>query len=291
MQLEIYKRAPLIMERGIPVFSDPDDYTENYERIASDHLASLRRDGTNPFVAEELWRQSEASTVSLIRRYARGGQRVLDVGVGLGRLLGQCPEFQRFGMDISWGYLEIARAAGIQVCFARVEDMPYRDGAFDLVVCTDVLEHVIDLNLCCAKLLAVVKSGGLLILRVPYREDLSGYLATTCPYRYVHLRAFDEHALRLLFERVFGCSVLEIQAAGYMPYANRLRVPVPSSGGRAILSSLLPIVRSLREEWHARLVRALYLPIEINAVIRTPEPSRQRPVGAAMQPGDARAPS
>jgi SAM-dependent methyltransferase len=288
MPLDVYHCEPLSIENDIPVFSNPDEYTENYERIASDHLASLRRDGTNPFIAEELWRQSEASTIALIRRYVRSGGTILDVGVGLGHLLAEFPELRRFGMDISWGYLEIAKAAGIEVCFARIEDMPYREGAFDVVVCTDVLEHVFDLNLCCAKLLAAVKPGGLVIVRVPYREDLSGYLATTCPYRYVHLRAFDEHGLRLLFERVFGCSVLETHLAGYMPYENRLRVPVPLPGGRAVLSRVLSIVRTLREAWHARLVRVLYLPIEINAVVRTPGRPNLHPARGAPEVGDVR---
>ena len=50
--------------------------------------------------------------------------------------------------------------------------MPYSDESFDVILCTDVLEHVIDLNLCVAKILSVLKKGGLLIIRVPNREDL-----------------------------------------------------------------------------------------------------------------------
>jgi len=183
---------------------------------------------------------------------------------------------------------QILEAAGIEVCFARIEDMPYREGVFDLAVCTDVLEHVFDLHLSCTRLLAAVKPGGLVFVRVPYREDLSGYLATTCPYRYVHLRTFDEHGLRLLFERVFGCAVLETHLAGYMPYQNRLRVPAPFLGGQAVLPRVLSILRTLREEWHARLVRALYLPIEINAVIQTPGRPRLRPAEAGAEPGESR---
>ena len=54
--------------------------------------------------------------------------------------------------------------------------MPYEDGFFDAIVACDVLEHVIDLNECCRQILRVLKPGGVLIVRVPFKEDLSPYL-------------------------------------------------------------------------------------------------------------------
>ena len=56
MHPEIYTRAPMSFRNDIPVFSGPDEYTGNYERIARDHLASLQEHGANPFISEELWR-------------------------------------------------------------------------------------------------------------------------------------------------------------------------------------------------------------------------------------------
>jgi SAM-dependent methyltransferase len=270
MSAVVFARAPLSVREGIPVFSDPDEYTDNYERIAADHVASLRMDGVNPFIPEELWVEFEGSTHDIIQRYAMSCNTVLDVGVGLGRLLSPFSALQRYGIDISWTYLEIARSKGIEVCYARIEHMPYCDEMFDLVVCTDVLEHVLDLHLCCRKILSVLKPGGVLIVRVPYRENLEGYLAPEYPYAYVHLRSFDEHQLRLLFERVFKCEVVEMRTVGHTTNRGRLIYPL---NYRLIKYGVMPLLRMLqgiRSKWHARLLCMLYHAFEINVVIRKP---------------------
>lgn len=202
-----YNRKPLREQDGIPVFSEVDDYVDNYLQISAEHLAHYDVYGTNPWMDETHWGELEEATRELFLRHVSAGANVLDVGVGQGRLLASAPGFDRYGMDISHGYLAHAKAAGIDVCFARIEDMPYKDGWFDAVVCTDVLEHVLDLNLCVAKILAVIRAGGHLIVRVPSREHLEQY--DGYKYRFVHLRILDGAMLKLMFDRVFGCPVLE----------------------------------------------------------------------------------
>ena len=87
---QMFVREPLRFQGSIPVFSESNVYTANYEQIADDHLVSLRETGSNPFIPERLWVQTEASTVSLIKKHSKAGDRILDVGVGLGRLLSLC---------------------------------------------------------------------------------------------------------------------------------------------------------------------------------------------------------
>ena len=264
-----YARSPLFVHDGIPVFSVSDAYTENYECIAADHLGHLDQFGTNPFIAEDLWVQMEDSTASLVSEYAKQGDMILDVGVGMGRLLGRFPELQRYGMDISMEYLRHASDRGIEVCYSLIEDMPYTNGQFDIVVCTDVLEHVLDLNVACAKILSVVRDDGVVIVRTPYREDLSGYLAPAFPYAYAHLRTFDESSLQLQFSRIFGCEFLEVCTAGYCATGRRLKYPIPFPKGAAILSQLLTRTRSLfPRSLYAAIIRQLFSPIEVNAVFR-----------------------
>jgi len=137
-------------------------------------------------------------------------------------------------------------------------------------VCTDVLEHVLDLNLCCQKILSVLTPGGILVVRVPYREDLSGYLAPSYPYPLVHVRSFDEHSLRLLFERVFGCDILEMQTTGHLVNESRLKFPLPWRLRVQLLAPALQAVRRISPAAHLALVRGLYHPSEINVVIRKP---------------------
>jgi 2-polyprenyl-3-methyl-5-hydroxy-6-metoxy-1,4-benzoquinol methylase len=264
---DVYARVPLRVQDGIPVFSQQDDYTDNYEQIAGDHLASLRQSGANPFIPEDLWIQTEDSTELLIAKYARTDTVILDVGVGTGRLLSRFPQLRRFGLDISFGYLEQAKSEGIEVCYARVEDMPYREELFDVVVCTDVLEHVLDLNLCCRKMLSVLKPNGVLVARTPFREDLSWYASPACHYRYVHLRTFDEPSLKLLFEKVLNCKVIDTTLAGYTTHEPKL-IPGASRAYRDFLvSRLADVSASERPHLSAALLKDTYDPIVINVAV------------------------
>lgn len=262
-----YLRAPIETVDGIPVFSQLDDYLGNYEQIANDHLAHQASTGQNPFMEEVLWRTMEESTETLLRKYSSTGQRVLDAGVGLGRLLSRLPELHRYGMDLSLAYLAIARSKGITVCRSKIEDMPYTPDFFDVIVCTDVLEHVIDLNFCIRKLLTVLRPGGVLICRVPYREDLAPYTEKSYPYRFAHLRAFDEHSLTLLFRAAFDADILEWAPAGFWPTIARLRRP-HSAPVRWLLRATFYLLRRTRHPADSSLVRATCWPIEINFVVR-----------------------
>jgi SAM-dependent methyltransferase len=267
---EIWRKPPLGYHGSIPIFSTSTDYTANYETISVDHLGALKRDNLNPFIPEELWIQTEESTRQLIRNYSWPGARILDVGVGLGRLMGPFPSLERHGIDISYGYLEVAQASGIEVCYSLISDMPYHPDFFDIIVCTDVLEHVFDLNASIKDILRVLKPNGILITRTPFREDLSWYLSADCPYRYSHLRTFEEHTLHLLLDRVFGCVFLESLLAGYMPFSGRLKYPVPFPGGSAFLGALIKLCKRFHSPTYMRLLTKLYMPIEINHVFRKP---------------------
>ena len=271
MNDSVYARTPLEMRRTIPVFSVPNEYTENYARIAADHLQAIRdRHIANPFIPEELWVQLEDSTAKLIEKYSKSGDMILDVGVGLGRLLSRFANLQRYGMDISFDYLEVAQAKGIEVCYAMVEDMPYKESTFDIVTCTDILEHVLDLNLSLAKMLSVIKKGGTLIVRVPYREDLRAYALAELPYKYIHLRNFDEYSLKLVFEKIFNCEVAEMTGGGYEPRRSRRRWPLPvPAGPDAILRRFLYMIKAHKSRaLYEGLLRLVYHPIEINVVVQ-----------------------
>ena len=46
-----------------------------------------------------------------------------------------------------------------------------------------------------------MKPGGIFIVRVPNREDLSSYLNPDYPYDLAHVRGFDEYSLELLSDK------------------------------------------------------------------------------------------
>lgn len=266
ISLAVYSRQPVSVRRGIPIFSQPTAVSQNYDQIARDHLAAARDGVSNPFMEEDLWKRLEHSTLDLLNKYCKEGGKVLDVGVGLGRLLDQVKNRERFGADLTFEYLEIAKSRGIEVCCASADDLPYKDAFFDAVVCTDVLEHVFDLNATIRSMLRVLKNNGVLIVRVPDREDLSPYLAPAYPYRFAHLRNFDEPGLHLLLSRVFNCEFVE-SCPVVACYDVKIKLPLPSVGKYLVTQS---VKRSLfwNKIWFEWVVQKLYRPVEINIVFR-----------------------
>jgi 2-polyprenyl-3-methyl-5-hydroxy-6-metoxy-1,4-benzoquinol methylase len=269
----VFRREPMasldLPGGRVPVFSGQDRYVENYRRIAADHVQHMQRTGHNPFITEELWQAIEATTASLVEKYAQPGARVLDVGCGLGRLLGRFAALERHGMDLSPDYLAHAQRKGIRVCLARVEDMPYRSRYFDLVVCTDVLEHVLDLDEACRRLLDVVRDDGILIVRVPYRENLALYRAPDTPYEFAHLRAFDEHSLALLFEKIHGCRVLEMLHGPYdLRHSTFKGWRLGVRGLGFAVRQVARAARAFGERAQRAVVEWALEPLEINVVVK-----------------------
>jgi SAM-dependent methyltransferase len=115
---------------------------------------------------------------ALDRKFARISELVreqlpcdafLDAGCGDGRYFrafaGELPE-RRAGVDISERILETARAhdPGADLRQANLESLPFADGEFDLVLSTQVIEHVLDPPLAARELARVLRPGGRLVI-------------------------------------------------------------------------------------------------------------------------------
>jgi 2-polyprenyl-6-hydroxyphenyl methylase / 3-demethylubiquinone-9 3-methyltransferase len=111
--------------------------------------------------------------------------RVLDVGCG-GGLAAACL-MQRgarvVGLDLSRASLHVAarqtrrpgRPEAVFVC-GQAETLPFTDASFDVVWCTDVLEHLADLPAAIAQIARVLTPGGLFLYDTINRSWLSRLL-------------------------------------------------------------------------------------------------------------------
>ena len=261
-----YLRNPIDVVDGIEIFSSSDAYSENYEKIAGDHLKNNETGNDNPFISDTDWRIMESSTARLIDKVARPGMNILDLGVGTGRLLERYPDLNRYGVDISLQYLKIARGKGIVPIFSRSEELPMADGSFDILVTTDVLEHVLDLHATLQEMTRVVTKGGYIVIRVPYRENLAPYLAPDIPYEFVHLRNFDEFGLKLILEKIYGLEVIEEVYATIFSKP-RLRFPAPRILKR-ILGELSNASKKMGEGYYVNFSKAVCTPIEISLLCK-----------------------
>lgn len=206
---KIYKVKPLYIKDSIPVFTDIETrYIKNYDKIADVHLSELKNTKENPFGNNAYTKLTTENYLVYINRYIKGVPFVLDAGIGTGDITHNLNTPNKFGVDISIEYLKIAKSKNIDVCLALLEKLPYRSNMFDVVLCRDVFEHVLQFYDCIKEILRVLKPNGKLIFQVPYKQDLNVFLNYT-DFEYVHLRNFDEASIILLFEKIFGCKVLE----------------------------------------------------------------------------------
>ena len=86
---------------------------------------------------------------------------------------------------------------------SECDPIPLADGAGDLVICTEVLEHVPDPGAFLAELVRVARPGGRLLLTVPDARS-ERLVAATAPPQYFeepnHIRTFSADAFRNLVE-------------------------------------------------------------------------------------------
>lgn len=123
---------------------------------------------------EHWWFQGRRAVMwSLLRRTGNlGGLRVLDAGCGTGRNL---LEFGALGapgavngIDSSPEAIEFCRRRGLDgVVLGRIESLPFGERAFDLLLATDVIEHVEDDRVALRELHRVAAPGGRLLVTVP----------------------------------------------------------------------------------------------------------------------------
>jgi SAM-dependent methyltransferase len=97
------------------------------------------------------------------------GARILDAGCGSGAMLAHLRRFGSVtGIDVNAVAVEYALGRGVgAVEVAGVEQLPFADGEFDLLVCLDVLEHVSDDRRALAELRRASAPGSFLIATVP----------------------------------------------------------------------------------------------------------------------------
>lgn len=108
------------------------------------------------------------------------GQRLLDAGCGMGtylRLAGSLVALEATGVDGDVTRLREARRARAvpaphpaRVARADLLRLPFADGSFDRVLCTEVLEHIEDDAAGLGELFRVLKPGGVLAVSVPHAD-------------------------------------------------------------------------------------------------------------------------
>ncbi|MCB0727702.1 MAG: methyltransferase domain-containing protein [Ignavibacteriae bacterium] len=100
--------------------------------------------------------------------------KILEVGCGAGHILEKISKGKLYGIDISEIQIERTRKRmgdKVELKKAPGENIPYEDKFFDKVLCSEVIEHVIDPREVLKEISRVMKDDGILSLSIP-NEDV-----------------------------------------------------------------------------------------------------------------------
>ena len=166
-------------------------------------------------------------TIEFERLELRKGYRILDIGCGTGRHM--CAAFRRpgitvVGADMNWADIceaksrlrlheQLGEHTGGRwaLTSADILSLPFRNDSFQLIICSEVLEHITDHRRALAEAARVLQPGHLLAVSVPsfWPEKLCWKLSKDYPgTSNGHLRIYRKKKLTDL-----------LLSAGLVPFA------------------------------------------------------------------------
>jgi 2-polyprenyl-3-methyl-5-hydroxy-6-metoxy-1,4-benzoquinol methylase len=102
----------------------------------------------------------------------------------------------------------------VEKIVSNAENLPFKS-RFDVIIATDILEHVMNVGSFLDSCIRALKPNGRLIIKVPYNEDLGKYSRyRNSKYPFVHLRSFNKALLKSLIE-MFDFKVKNIKKVDY----------------------------------------------------------------------------
>lgn len=150
-----------------------------------------------------------AHLTGFVQSLGRREGSVLDLGCGDGRLTLELRAGRVVGADVSRVALDRARArvAGHDIELVELTAgtvLPFDDGAFDLVLCAETIEHVVDTQALLSEARRVLKPGGELAVTTPAHGRITGLSLFLRGFERAfdplspHLRFFSRNSLTAL---------------------------------------------------------------------------------------------
>jgi ubiquinone/menaquinone biosynthesis C-methylase UbiE len=160
-----------------------------------------------------------------------GAEHVLDVGCGDGRLTTFLHANAVTAADVSPVALKRAarRLLGAEIVVLQPDaPLPFVDGEFELVLCSETIEHVRDVQLFLSEIRRVLRPGGGLALTTPNHSRLTamqmvlnGFESEFDPLS-PHLRFFTRRSMtRLLDAMGFSVDSIKRRSGTLLVRANR----------------------------------------------------------------------
>jgi len=229
---------------------------EKHRQIFRDEFFWADSDVSYAFASPEIW--------DSCRKRIRDSQNVLDLGCGPGTLLQNLRKESRgeiVGLDLSENRCSYAKITnpGCDLIIGNGLEEPFKDGIFDAVLSTQLIEHVDDKKLL-REINRVLKDKGILVLGTVYRTNPKAH-----PIHPEHLREYSslEELAKPLKENGFEIKIARITAIEFSPidrvfrdlyrlHPSKFLAELPKHGGISGLRRLIKI--KMRDAYYLEVV-------------------------------------
>ena len=175
-----------------------------------------------------------------LKRFAGPDSKLLDIGCAKGIIEkvvgGRC----NYGLDIAYNNLIEAKEY-LYPTSGDSQSLPYKDNSFDIVLCSEVLEHLLSPESCLNEIKRVIKNKGIVIITVPntgslqfrlniaFRGEFKNHL--NYPYNRKHIRFYSLRSFLELALPIFGKgSIVKIRGCAFLlmnDWSFGVNVPTP----------------------------------------------------------------
>jgi 2-polyprenyl-3-methyl-5-hydroxy-6-metoxy-1,4-benzoquinol methylase len=182
------------------------------------------------------------------RRYPQGG-KILDIGCASGWFLDVMKGWECHGNEISEAYSKIARERwGDRIVTGLFEDYPLRKEYFDVITLQDVFDHLRDPVAILNKCQAMLKPGGMIVIKVHNISCLYAKLTGRRFYAVMppsHLFYYDKSTL----DRLLSKTGFQLTDARFIAHILRIRIVFHRLAQANFQSLAFRISQRLRGTW------------------------------------------
>jgi 2-polyprenyl-3-methyl-5-hydroxy-6-metoxy-1,4-benzoquinol methylase len=172
----------------------------------------------NGTATEKMKKLTFGEKLAVIEQFKKGGGTILDIGCATGFLLEEARDrgWEPYGVEMSPYSSDLARQrlGAERVITGTLEKAGFCDGFFDVIIMTDLLEHIGTPRHFIGEITRVLKPNGIIAITTPDLESLSRKLMVTHwpHYKKEHLVYYRSGALAKLLLS-FDFNILHISSS------------------------------------------------------------------------------
>jgi len=151
-------------------------------------------------------RRRTREVLKIINKYLKADDpKILDLGTADGLMLSeikkQLPKSDCVGIELSKELIESCRDKNIKIVQGDVQNLPFKDESFDIVIATAIIEHLDHPMKLLEEAHRVLRPGGILILTTPnpFFEKIADFIGHT--EKEIHQTTFGLKKLKTYFKK------------------------------------------------------------------------------------------